>query len=81
MTSGDCTAFIDDVVIYAGCAVSDGTFNQTTLPAYTYQTNPTGSPWSSPRCPASAPTAAPSPPAIPTAPAPARWPTSRTTAP
>ncbi len=45
LTSGDCTAFIDDVVIYAGCAISDGTFNQTTLPAQSYQTNPSGSPW------------------------------------
>ena len=33
MTSGDSTAFIDDVAIYAGCAISDGSFEEPALAA------------------------------------------------
>jgi hypothetical protein len=43
--SGDSTAFVDDTAINAGCAISDGSFEQTVLAAKAYQFTPSGTPW------------------------------------
>ena len=44
-SSGDSTAFIDDAAINAGCAISDGSFEQPALAAKAYQVAPGGTPW------------------------------------
>jgi hypothetical protein len=43
--TGDNTAFIDDVTLSAGCALSDDSFEQPALAATTYQTAPGGTSW------------------------------------
>ena len=44
-SSGDSTAFIDDVTISAGCAISDGSFEEPALAAKAYQIDPSGPSW------------------------------------
>ncbi len=47
-TTGDCTAFIDDVTISSGCGVSDGNFQAVALTAGTYAVAPattSSQPW------------------------------------
>ncbi len=43
--SGDCTAFIDDVSIYAGCAISNGSFEEPALAAKAFEIAPSDPSW------------------------------------
>ena len=43
--SADSTAFIDNAAINAGCAISDGSFEEPALAAKAYQVAPSGTSW------------------------------------
>ena len=67
-SSSDSTAFIDNAVINAGCAVGDGDFQQVVLAPRAYQIAPSGTPWEFTGMLGSAPTTAASPAGNPNAP-------------